>query len=52
MTTAWVGDGLRGVGDGEAVEAKFGCGGLDGIDAEMEGFDVGLEADEKRPCWF
>jgi len=56
VTTPWVGDGgLRGVGDGAAVEAKFGvngCRGLDGVNAEIEGFDVGLEADEKPPSWF
>ena len=55
VTAPWVGDGLRGVGDGAAVETKFGvkgCSGLDGVNPEMEGFDVGLEADEKVSCWF
>lgn len=55
MTTPWVGDGLRGVGDGAAVETKFGvkgCSGLDGVNPEMEGIDVGLEAADKVSCWF
>ena len=55
MTTPWVGDGLRGVGDGAAVETKFGvkgCCGLDGVNPEMEGIDVGLEAADKVSCWF
>ena len=55
VTTPWVGDGLRGVGDGAAVETKFGvkgCTGLDGVNPEMEGIDVGLEAADKVSCWF
>ena len=45
-----VGDGLRGVGDGGAVEKKFGVGGLDpGVNPDMEGFDVELDADENPP---
>jgi len=54
VTTLWVGDGLRGVGDGATVETKFGVDGcvrLDGVNAEMEGFNVGLEA-EKASSWF
>ena len=43
MTTRWVGDGLRGVGDGGAVEKEF------GVNPEMEGFDVELDADEIPP---
>ena len=50
MTTRWVGDGLRGVGDGGAVEKEFGVGGLGpGVNPEMEGFDVELDADEIPP---
>ena len=48
VTVPWVGEGLRGVGDGAAVEV--GVPGR-GVNTGMGVFGVGVEADEDPPSW-